>query len=82
MKRGEFIMLPGGAIPVAESPAGYVDRILRDANFLCKRIAPQPDVALKGRIKDDVSFARRSNDHSRRLRTRAYDGDARRSCTR
>jgi hypothetical protein len=32
MKRGEFIMLPGGAIPVAESPAGYVDRILRDAS--------------------------------------------------
>jgi hypothetical protein len=32
MKRREIIMLLGGAIPVAESPAGYVDRILRDAS--------------------------------------------------
>ena len=30
--RRAFVTLLGGAIPVAESPAGYVDRILRDAN--------------------------------------------------
>jgi len=28
----EFITLLGGATPVAESPAGYVDRILREAD--------------------------------------------------
>ena len=30
--RREFITLLGGATPVAESPAGYVDRILREAD--------------------------------------------------
>jgi hypothetical protein len=32
MKRREIIMLIDGAIPVAESSSGYVDRILRDAS--------------------------------------------------
>jgi len=32
MRRREFITLLGGATPVAESPAGYVDRILREAD--------------------------------------------------
>jgi hypothetical protein len=32
MKRREFISLLGDAIPVAEGPAGYVDRILRGAS--------------------------------------------------
>src|SRR5215813_14217255 len=84
MKRREIIMLLAGALYLRRNPAGYVDRILHDADpgqISYVRHSAAARLCAQRRIKDDVSFARRPNDHSRhRLRTRAHDGGARRSC--
>src|SRR5215831_12576628 len=69
----------GKTRPAATSPAALPRRLFcteyRQQAKQSSRLEPlngaAAGVALKGRIKDDVSSARRSNDHSRhRLRTR------------